>query len=598
MTIVGSGLSGATSVDFGGVAATDLTPVPGQPDDELQVAVPTDTGATSCANSDDGACAVEVTVTSGGQTSSGPAIEPAYSGPVIYNPNGSFSPACATTSPPTCEVLQAPEEYDYAPPPMISSVEPTYASENGGSTDTITGSGFNLDTIEWVNVGPAGQNTSEDFSVESISPTSLTVSVPPGRTGLTTEAQSSPISVQTGGGLSNVSSFQYAGVPVFGSITSPDPPIAPQADPGSLTVTGTGLSDVSSVVFQGVAPLNFLSSTTTEITSQTDTSLTVTVPQFFTWPVDVLLCSVTGCTSPGSAATPPSTADLFELAYPGQPVVDSSTPSVGPSTGGTLVTIQGELDSELVSVDFGTVPGTIVQQPELTPSGPIEVLSPPDRRGTTVDITITTAGGELVGEPTSAVTSAATFTYQGAGPPSITSAGSATALAGTSFAFLLTATGNAPLQVSESGNLPKGLSFTTEGGGTALIDGTPAEGTGGLYSVTFTASNRLGTATQSFALTVDQAPAISAASSWNVTVGEPATFTATASGYPAPVISVSSGTLPAGLSPSTNADGSLVISGTPQAGSAGTYLLVLSATNTTGTATEALEVVVDRARDH
>ena len=147
---------------------------------------------------------------------------------------------------------------------------------------------------------------------------------------------------------------------------------------------------------------------------------------------------------------------------------------------------------------------------------------------------------------------------------------------------MLTATGIAPLQVSESGNLPKGLSFTTEGGGTALIDGTPAEGTGGLYSVTFTASNRLGTATQSFALTVDQAPAISAASSWNVTVGEPATFTATASGYPAPVISVSSGTLPAGLSPSTNADGSLVISGTPQAGSAGTYLLVLSATNTTG----------------
>jgi hypothetical protein len=597
VTIVGSGLVGATAVDFGGVAATHLTPVIGQPDDELQVTVPADTGATSCANSNDGACAVEVTVTAGGRTSSGPTIEPAYSGPIIFNPDGALSPACATTSPPTCEVIQAPEEYDYAPAPTISLVEPTFASENGTSTDTITGSGFNLDTIEWVNVGPAGQNDSEDFSVESIAPTSLTVAIPPDANGLTTEPQSSPISVQTGGGLSNVSSFEYAGVPVFGSITSPNPPIAPQADPGSLTVAGTGLSDVSSVVFQGEAPLNFLSSTTTAITSQTDTSLTVTVPQLFTWPADVLLCSVTGCTPPGSAESPPSTADVFELAYPGQPVVDSSTPSVGPSTGGTVVTIQGALDSELVSVDFGSVPGTIVQEPEITASGPIEVLSPPGTRGTTVDITITTAGGELVGQPTSAVTSAATFTYQGAGPPTITSAASATALVGTSFAFLVTTTGDAPVTVSESGKLPRGLSFTPEDGGTALIDGTPAWGTGGLYNVTLTATNRLGPATQSFALTVDQAPAINAASSWTVRVGEAASFTATASGYPAPVVSVASGTLPAGLSPSNTTTGALVISGTPQPGSAGTYLVVLSATSTTGTATEALEIIVDRARN-
>jgi hypothetical protein len=596
VTIVGSGLLGATAVDFGGVAATDLTPVASQPDDELQVTVPADTGATSCANSDDGTCAVEVIVTAGGQTSSGPAIEPAYSGPIIYNPNGAFSPACATISPPTCEIIQAPDEYDYAPTPTISSVAPTYASENGTSTDTITGSGFNLDTIEWVNVGPAGQNTSEDFSIESVMPTSLTVAIPASPTGLTTEQQSTPISVQTGGGLSNVSSFEYAGVPVFGAITSPNPPIAPQADPGSLTVSGTGLSDVSSVVFQGVAPLNYLSSTTTQITSQTDTSLTVTVPQFFTWPADVLLCSVTGCSTPSSASG--STADVFELAYPGQPVVDSSTPSVGPSTGGTLVTIQGALDSELVSVDFGTVPGTIVQQPELTASGPIEVLSPPGTRGKTVDITITTAGGVLVGEPTSAVTSAATFTYQRQGPATITSAGSATALVGTSFAFVVATTGDAPVSVSESGQLPTGLSFTPKAGGTALIDGTPAEGTGGLYNVTFTASNSLATTTQSFALTVDQAPAISAASFWRVTVGEPATFTATASGYPAPLLSVASGTLPAGLSPSNTTAGALVISGTPQNGSVGTYLLVLSATNTTGTATQALEVIVGQARGH
>jgi len=119
---------------------------------------------------------------------------------------------------------------------------------------------------------------------------------------------------------------------------------------------------------------------------------------------------VTGCSAPDPAA------DTLLLVYEGRPVVNSSSPASGPAHGGTTVTIQGALDSEVRTVFFGSVPAKILSQPSLTPSGPITVLSPPGTAGTTVSITITTLGGELAGTPRSAATPAAVFTYQASNP--------------------------------------------------------------------------------------------------------------------------------------------------------------------------------------
>ena len=58
---------------------------------------------------------------------------------------------------------------------------------------------------------------------------------------------------------------------------------------------------------------------------------------------------------------------------------------------------------------------------------------------------------------------------------------------------------------------------------TGVLSGTPAAGTGGLYAITITASNGvLPNATQSFSLTVDQAPAITSASSTTFKTARPA----------------------------------------------------------------------------
>ena len=60
---------------------------------------------------------------------------------------------------------------------------------------------------------------------------------------------------------------------------------------------------------------------------------------------------------------------------------------------------------------------------------------------------------------------------------------------------------NTPV-LTESGTLPRGLSFTSTGNGQAAITGTPARDTAGSRAITITAANQFGTAGQTFILTV------------------------------------------------------------------------------------------------
>ena len=67
--------------------------------------------------------------------------------------------------------------------------------------------------------------------------------------------------------------------------------------------------------------------------------------------------------------------------------------------------------------------------------------------------------------------------------------------------------------ISETGNL-RGVTFHDNGDGTASLSGTPTHGSGGKYPLTVTASNEVGNdATQSFTLTVDEAPYFTSANS-------------------------------------------------------------------------------------
>ena len=99
--------------------------------------------------------------------------------------------------------------------------------------------------------------------------------------------------------------------------------------------------------------------------------------------------------------------------------------------------------------------------------------------------------------------------------------------------------------------------------GVATLSGTPDRGTGGTYPLTLRAANgALPDATQSFTLTVDEAPAITSANANALTVGTARTFMVKAKGYPNPSISIKTGALPSGVTLVNNGDGTATLSGT------------------------------------
>ena len=147
--------------------------------------------------------------------------------------------------------------------------------------------------------------------------------------------------------------------------------------------------------------------------------------------------------------------------------------------------------------------------------------------------------------------------------------------------FTVTSTGFPAPSLGWSGTLPDGITFVDNGNGTATLSGTPAAVTAGKsYPLTLLTTNGTGTASQSFVLIVDQAPAITSANSVSSTVGKAFTFTVTTSGYPTPSLG-DHGALPAGVTFVANGNGTATIAGTPAVGTAGSYPITLTASNGT-----------------
>ena len=171
--------------------------------------------------------------------------------------------------------------------------------------------------------------------------------------------------------------------------------------------------------------------------------------------------------------------------------------------------------------------------------------------------------------------------------PTITSAASATGTTGKAFTFTVTTTGTPTPTVTKTGTLPAGVTFTAGTNGTARISGTPTKG--GVFPLTLTAKSSAGTTTQAFTFTVNQAPTFTSAKTASATKGKAFTFAVSTGGFPTPAITAS-GALPAGLSMTDNLNGTATISGTPSA--TGKFPITLTAKNSVGTATQALQIRV------
>ena len=174
-------------------------------------------------------------------------------------------------------------------------------------------------------------------------------------------------------------------------------------------------------------------------------------------------------------------------------------------------------------------------------------------------------------------TTSSTVTYLVEGPPLISSPNSVTFTIGLFGSFTVTTSGYPTPSITEVGPLPNGLVFVDNGNGTGTLQGTPLVFIGGDFSISFTATNGIGSpATQAFTIILQQAPSITSANNATFAFGVPNSFTVTTTGFPTPSIAKAGG-LPAGVTFVDNGNGTGTLSGTPSV--AGTFPIVFTATN-------------------
>ena len=265
-----------------------------------------------------------------------------------------------------------PAAFTYVAPPTVTKVTPSKGPLAGGTTVTVTGTGFT--TVTAVTFG-----TKTGTSISRKSATQLTVVDPSGSAGAVTVA----VTAATGTGTLPAG-FTYVAAPMVTKVTPSKGPLA-----GGTTVTVTGTS------FTTVTAVTFGTKTGTAISRKSATQLTVTDPSGSAGAVAVSV------TAAGGTGTLPAA-----FTYVAAPTVTVVAPTSGPTAGGTTVTVTGTNFTTVTAVEFGTKTGTAISRKSATQ---LTVVDPSGSAGA-VAVSVTAAGGTG--------TLPAAFTY--VAPPTVT----------------------------------------------------------------------------------------------------------------------------------------------------------------------------------
>ena len=253
--------------------------------------------------------------------------------------------------------------------PTVTGISPTCGPLSGGSSVTVSGTGFTGATAILFGGVPAAGFT-------SVSATQITA-VSPAGVGVVN------VTVSNGVGTSAPSAadqFTYVGAP---AVTDISPASGPTTGGTQVTISGTDLGNSSMPVVKFGAAV-------ATVISDNGTQIVVVSPPGTAGAVDVVVATAGGMST--MAAT-----DKFT--YFGIPAVTHISPAAGPVGGGTQVTITGT-NLGAATVKFGAAVASIVSDS----STQIVATSPAGTAGT-VDVTVRTGGGA------SAPTAADKFTY-------------------------------------------------------------------------------------------------------------------------------------------------------------------------------------------
>ncbi|HVC97418.1 MAG TPA: IPT/TIG domain-containing protein, partial [Pirellulales bacterium] len=262
--------------------------------------------------------------------------------------------------------------------PTITGVSPSSGPTAGGTSVTISGSGFTAASgVSFGGTAATNYTVNSSTSITAVDPAE--------------SARTVNVTVTGPGGTSATGSqdqFTYSlATPVVSGVS---PAAGPLGGGTTVTITGSGFTAASGVSFGVVAATNY--------TVNSSTSLSAVDPTHSAGLVDVTVTN-----AGGTSAT--SSADQFS--YQAAPTVSGTSPNLGGTAGGTSVTITGTNFSGASVVDFGTVAASSFT---VNSSTSITAVDPSESAGT-IDVTVVSPGG------TSATGAPDHFIYQA--PPSV-----------------------------------------------------------------------------------------------------------------------------------------------------------------------------------
>ncbi|MFI9649340.1 IPT/TIG domain-containing protein [Streptomyces sp. NPDC052040] len=237
--------------------------------------------------------------------------------------------------------------------PVVSSISPSQGPLSGGTTVTLTGTGFTGATSVRF-----GGTAAISFTV--VSSTQI-IAVSPAGSGAVN------VTVTTGEGTSTQTvTFTYVVAPALTSLT---PSQGPLGGGIVVTLTGTNLTNASAVRFGGTAAISFIVISPTQITAVAPAraagAVTVTV------------------------TTPGGTSNSLTFTYVVAPALASISPGQGPVAGGTVVTLTGTNLSGATAVRFDGIAAATFTVDSATQ---ITAVTPGHTAGSAA-VTVTTPGG-------------------------------------------------------------------------------------------------------------------------------------------------------------------------------------------------------------
>jgi hypothetical protein len=307
VTLTGTGMTGSTAVRFGSTNATSFT-----------------------VNS-----ATQITAVSPPRAAGATAV-------TVVNPTGNSNAVTFT--------------YVMAQVPVVTGVTPGNGPTSGGTSVTLTGTGFTGATA----VTFAGASATS-FTVNSA--TQITAVTPAGSAG------AAVVTVTTPGGTSAPDAFFfYAAPPV---LSSAEPAHGPAAGGTTVMLTGSNLLNATSVRFGNINAASFTVVSATQLAA-------VAPPGTGSSPITVI--------------TPGGTSNPVAFSYVAAPTLTALAPTNGPTSAGTVVTLIGTNLSTASAVTFGVTaaPFTVVSDTQIT------AVAPAGAAGS-VTVTVTTAGGTSPG---------------------------------------------------------------------------------------------------------------------------------------------------------------------------------------------------------